>query len=68
MECILKFNLPEEKEEMELALKAMNYYSFVEDLDDKLRIWLKHGQHDFKTPEDVMEFIRELIVEYNLLD
>jgi len=38
MECILKFNLPEEKEEMELALKAMDYYSFVEDLDDKLRI------------------------------
>ena len=58
----LEFNLPDEVDAFKLCQRGSAYYSFLFDLDQKLRGWLKYG-HKFKTPGEVMEKIREMIAE-----
>lgn len=67
MKAMLAFKLPEESDEFKLATRGGEYYSFIFDLDSDLRNWLKHG-HTFKTPEAVMEHIRELIADVPIGD
>lgn len=57
MKAILEFNLPEEREEHELALKGGSWRNVVWELDCKLRNYLKHG-HDFKKVDDGLESLR----------
>ena len=58
----LEFILPDEVDAFKLCQRGSAYYSFLFDLDQELRNFLKH-HHDFKTPEEVMEYIRKKIAE-----
>lgn len=71
MEAILKFNLPEEQDEFELANNAGKYYSVIWDLDQYLRNYVKYPAED--VPElltDTMALVRDelwkLMNEHNL--
>jgi len=67
MECIIKFNLPEEEDDMKLALRGSQYYSFIFELDNDLRTWLKHG-HEFQDIEHLMRVLRDRIADLPLWD
>lgn len=60
-EGMLKFNLPEDDVEFDRARKGSDYYSLLWDLDQECRKYLKYG-HEFETPEDVLEWIRNQII------
>ena len=62
MEAILKFNLPEEKSECDIAFHAMDFALAIQDLDNELRGWLKYG-HEFKNADEAMEKIRDVLRE-----
>ena len=62
MKAILEFTLPEDSDAFKLAQRGSAYFSFLFDLDQTLRDWLKY-KHQFKSPEEVMEKIREMIAE-----
>ena len=53
MEAILKFNLPEERPEFELAVDASKWYSVCWDMDQYLRSQTKYAPDDM--PEEVYE-------------
>ena len=53
MEAILKFNLPEERPEFELAVDASKWYSVCWDMDQYLRSQTKYAHDDM--PEEVYE-------------
>jgi hypothetical protein len=63
MKSVLRFDLPEERIEFLNAVHGQDYAVACWELDSKLRGWLKHGGHDFTTPEQVMEEIRRLLRE-----
>lgn len=65
MKATLEFQLPEEQSDFKLAQLGSDLHVFVKDLDNELRSYLKHG-HQFKTPDEVMEHIRNLIVGENI--
>ena len=58
MKATLTFNLPEDNDEFTLAQRGREYYSYLWDLDQDLRSWLKHG-HQFKSVDEALERIRE---------
>ena len=57
MKAWLEFNLPEDDESHQLALKASDYSICLRDIDFKLRNILKHG-HNYKSVEDLAEELR----------
>jgi hypothetical protein len=71
MEAILKFNLPEEQDDFELAANAGKYYSILWDLDQYLRNFVKYPS-DREDPimTDTMAKVRDelwkLMNEHNL--
>ena len=67
MQAILKFNLPEEENEFKVATRALDYFGILFDLDQEMRKFLKYG-HKFKTVEEVIEYVREIINEVKLDD
>lgn len=58
MKAKLTFNLPEEREEYEMTMNALKYYSVLSEFDNYLRTKLKHEE---MTDEvyDVYEKVRE---------
>lgn len=44
MKVTIEFTLPEEREEMELAIKGHGYASVLSDTDNQLRTLIKHNQ------------------------
>lgn len=61
--AILEFNLPEDREEFEMASKGPDYYNALFDIDNHCRNSLKHG-HAYKTPDEVLEDIRKMILDH----
>jgi hypothetical protein len=58
MKAILKFNLPEEREEFELACNAVNYSIVLSDIDNYLRSKIKHADltdEQYKVYEEIRE-------------
>ena len=51
MEAILKFNLPEERPEFELAVDASKWYSVCWDMDQYLRSQTKYAPDDMPEEE-----------------
>lgn len=51
MKAILKFNLPEENPEFQLAVNAVKWYSVVWDIDQYLRGQTKHAPDDMPEEE-----------------
>jgi hypothetical protein len=61
MKAILKFNLPEEKDEFEFATNGINYYSALFDFDQWLRSEYKYNGKEemFEVRKKLNEFINE---------
>lgn len=63
MQATLSFNLPEEETELRQSLNASAWEAMVfELLRHELRNFLKYG-HNFKTPDEALEYIRDWIVD-----
>jgi hypothetical protein len=60
VKATLEFDLPEEREEFELASKGTDWMLVLWEIDQNLRNSLKHG-HEYKTADEAMEKMRELI-------
>lgn len=67
--AILKFKLPEEQYEFDIAIKSNDTKRMLWDFSQQLRSWRKHG-NDFTDPEDALDKIRtefyRLINEHNI--
>ena len=61
MEAILKFNLPEDKEQFDVAAKAMDWALLVWDIDQSIRALMKYHPEEYKTGEHAFEHIKEEI-------
>jgi hypothetical protein len=71
MKAILEFNLPEDRDDHELAINAGKYYSIIWDIDQFLRNKTKYAEQG--TPEpftramyEVRDELWKLINEHNL--
>ena len=66
MEAILKFNLPEEQVEFDLAVNG-NKWSFVAwKVDQELRSKIKYSESITEEQRDIYQEVRNLINEYML--
>jgi len=69
MEGILKFKLPQDQNEFDIACKAMKWALTSWDLDQWLREKLKYG-NEFKTADEALEAVRdelrEILEKYNI--
>ena len=71
MEAILKFNLPEETNDFELAVNAVKMYSIIWSLDQWLRTNTKYASDNissdtYKAYEQCREKLHELMTDYNI--
>ena len=62
MQGILKFNLPEERQEFDMARYGADYHAALWEIDSLLRNALKHG-HEFKTADAALETVRNRLHE-----
>lgn len=60
MKATLEFDLPEEREEHEVAVHAMDWHLCVWDIAQWLRSKLKFG-HDFENAKDALEAARDYL-------
>lgn len=71
MKAILEFNLPEEKEEFELAVNASKWSSVCWELDQYLRSKTKYAPDSmpnemYEALSEMQDKLRELLVENNV--
>jgi hypothetical protein len=65
MKAILEFNLPDDKEDFELASNAMKFWSVIYQLDQDLRSKTKYAPDDLPQDKyDAYEEVRELLHEF----
>jgi hypothetical protein len=64
--AVLEFNLPEEKEEFELAQRGISYKIVLDDLDNWLRAKVKYEDMNIISVNSVREKLRELMEEQEL--
>lgn len=62
MKATLEFDLPEESQEHQDAVDGGRWRSAVTQLREEVHAKRKHG-HDFKTPDEVLEWIAAVIAE-----
>ena len=69
MEAILKFNLPEDKEEFDVASKGMDWALVAWDMDLLLRNKLKHGAppHHVHLLEELRDRLNGMIIDKGLI-
>ena len=60
MEIVLKFNLPEEKSDFDLAIKAHKYFSTVWAVAQSVRDEIKYGTSK-KSKGEILEEIYDLV-------
>jgi hypothetical protein len=53
-EANLQFKLPEEQEEFYAAMNGGEAFSALSGIQERLRIWRKHG-HEFKTADEALD-------------
>tara|TARA_B100000949_G_C14151935_1_gene395205 strand:+ start:166 stop:390 length:225 start_codon:yes stop_codon:yes gene_type:complete len=61
MKATLEFNLPEDKEEFNVASKAMDWAVLAWDIDQQCRNWIKYEEKRQEAVEDVLQSIRDMI-------
>jgi hypothetical protein len=69
MEAILKFNLPEDREDFDLAITAHRYSSTLWEIDQWLRGELKHGdlpEETYTALDRVRKKLWEIASENNI--
>ena len=62
MKAILEFELPDDKENFDAAVRGMDWALVVWNLDQQLRTWIKH-EHKFDDPVYALEGVREQLNE-----
>jgi coproporphyrinogen III oxidase-like Fe-S oxidoreductase len=69
MKVMLRFDLPDDQRDYEIAIQAPKIQSFLWDFSQQLRSWYKY-HHDFKDADDALDKIREefyrLLNEHNI--
>lgn len=66
--CTIEFDLPEESNEMNLALRGNEAFSRLFDVDQMCRSYLKYDGHEGnEKPLDFIERIRHVIHEDDLM-
>jgi coproporphyrinogen III oxidase-like Fe-S oxidoreductase len=69
MKVMLRFDLPDDQRDYEIAIQAPRVQSFLWDFSQQLRSWQKY-HHDFKSADDALDQIRSefyrLINEHNI--
>jgi hypothetical protein len=75
MKAVLEFNLPEERDEFELAQRGGAMSAFIEDLDNELRRITKYDASiisEGEAPSDeekaLAEYVRGLISDFRALE
>jgi len=64
MKAILEFNLPDDKEEYDLANNGLNYWQVLWELDQELRAKTKYAADDLPQDKyDAYQEIRDLLHE-----
>lgn len=71
MEAILKYNLPEDKEDFEMAINSSKISSLLFDYNQWLRSQIKYApdemsQEKFEAFEECREMLHAMLKEYNL--
>ena len=70
MEAILKFNLPEDEEQFNVAVKSMDWALLAWDVDQIIRSLLKYHSGEYETGvlalEHILEEIHDLMEEKGL--
>ena len=61
MKAKLEFNLPEDKDEFNVASKAMDWALIAWDIEQQCRDWIKYENHEFKTIEEALQGVRDMI-------
>ena len=63
MKAKLEFNLPEDEEQFNIATKAMDWALIVWDMDQQCRDWIKYDNHEFKTVEEALQGVRDMVYQ-----
>ena len=63
MKHIITFDIPEEQEELEIHLRAVDNACILHELDETMRGWLKHGFPQCCTLESIAQYVRDMIHE-----
>lgn len=63
MKAKLEFNLPEDEEQFNVASKAMDWALIAWDIEQQCRDWVKYDNHQFKTIEEALQGVRDIINE-----
>jgi len=71
MEAILKYNLPEDQAEFQIAIDAHKMYSLLFEFDQWMRTQIKYApdemsQEKYEALEECREKFHELLNEYSL--
>ena len=70
MEATLQFNLPDDEEQFNVAVKSMDWALLAWDVDQIIRTLLKYHSDEYKTGElalkHIQEEIRDLMEEKGL--
>jgi hypothetical protein len=61
MKAILEYDLPDEQEEFEIAIKSRDYFCQLWKIDQHLRSILKHGDPEAQSTRELAENIRNMI-------
>ena len=61
MKAKLEFNLPEDKDEFNVASKAMDWALIAWDIEQHCRDWIKYENHEFKTIEEALQGVRDMV-------
>jgi len=66
MKAVLEFNLPEDKEQFDVAARAMDWALLVWDIDQSIRSLMKYHPEEYETGEQAFEHIKEEI--HNIME
>jgi len=66
-EYVIKFSLPKEEQDFKLAQRGKDYFCVIFKTLQEIRSYLKYG-HEFKTPEEALEKIRETLLQAQIED
>ncbi len=63
MKAKLEFDLPEDEYAFNVASKAMDWALIAWDIEQQCRDWVKYDNHQFKTIEEALQGVRDIINE-----
>ena len=64
MKAILEFDLPDDKEQFDVASKAMDWAILAWDIDQSVRSLLKYHPEKYETGQQALEHIREQLRDF----